>query len=578
MSSTANETTGLLEPPSPSPSQQRARAHSRTGSFVPEFVIDVVLEAQEKLEDFVTYEEFDADPEHVLEEAAGDGTVQLDDMDSAEAEEWVEHYIHPEDPMDPFTHTHEKLGVLPLAIIVFYNVSGGPFGVETSVRSGGNFFALLGFLVMPIIWSTAEALMTAEMGTAYPEASGGVAWVEEAFGPSWGWMSGYLGWIAGATDNAIYPVLFLDYLLSAMHKSEDSVNPFLRFFFLSLASILLGYINWKGLPLVGKMSTWICLIAMSPFLIMMIIGAPKVNTDRWFDTSSGDIQEAEAATDDDVSGGFFPDANFLGVLWRPFLNNLFWNLNSFDAAGSFAGEIDNPGTMFPRAMFWGVILVAAGYFFPLLIAIGATDYHRSEWTDGFLAQVTAEIGGPWLGAWTVFAAAISNIALFQAELSADAFQLMGMADRGHIPKIFSKRSKHGTPTNGIILGTAVIVVMGTSNFDQLIEMLNFNYALSLLMEYCAFIKLRISQPEKERPYRIPLNTFGCILLITPTIVVTLLLLGLATYTTYIFVVCTNIIGLLVYYGKVRSERARAAEEVGGKSIETAPTAMASIPE
>lgn len=102
--------------------------------------------------------------------------------------------------------------------------------------------------------------MTAELGTAYPEASGGVAWVEEAFGTTAGWMSGYLGWIAGATDNAIYPVLFLDYLLAVMHKGADDVNPILRFFFLSIASCLLGYINWKGLPLVGKMSTWICLM------------------------------------------------------------------------------------------------------------------------------------------------------------------------------------------------------------------------------------------------------------------------------------------------------------------------------
>ena len=351
------------------------------------------------------------------------------------------------------------------------------------------------------------------------------------------------------------------------------MNPVLRFFFLSIASVILGYINWKGLPLIGKMSTWICLIAMSPFLIMMIVGAPKVNTDRWFDFPAGDVKAAEAATDDDVNGGFFPDANAFGVLWRPFLNNLFWNLNSFDAAGSFAGEIDNPGTMFPRAMLWGVLLVAAGYFFPLLVAIGATDFDRTEWTDGFLVQVATSIGGPWLGAWTVFAAAISNIALFQAELSADAFQLMGMADRGHIPKIFSKRSIHGTPTNGIILGTAVIVVMGTSNFDQLIEMLNFNYAISLLMEYCAFIKLRISQPEVERPYRIPLNTFGCVLLFTPTFIVILLVLGLATYTTYIFVLCTNVVGLLVFYGKTRSEYSREELE---KSVHIIP--METIPE
>ena len=97
-------------------------------------------------------------------------------------------------------------------------------------------------------------------------------------------------------------------------------------------------------------------------------------------------------------------------------------------------------------MFIGVILVTAGYFLPLLIAIGATDYSRSDWTDGFLAQVATDIGGPWLGAATVFAAAISNISLFQAELSAETFQLMGMADRGHVPKFLGKRSRYGTPT------------------------------------------------------------------------------------------------------------------------------------
>jgi len=86
-----------------------------------------------------------------------------------------------------------------MAVLIFYSVSGGPFGIETTVRAGGNFYALLGFLVMPLVWSLQEALMTAELGTAFPEASGGVAWVEEAFGHGAGWMSGYLNWVAGAT-------------------------------------------------------------------------------------------------------------------------------------------------------------------------------------------------------------------------------------------------------------------------------------------------------------------------------------------------------------------------------------------
>lgn len=84
----------------------------------------------------------------------------------------------------------KKLGVLPLSVLVFYSVSGGPFGVESAVRSGGNFYCLLGFLAMPIVWSLPEAWITAELGTAFPEAAGGVAWVEEAFGEKAGFMSG----------------------------------------------------------------------------------------------------------------------------------------------------------------------------------------------------------------------------------------------------------------------------------------------------------------------------------------------------------------------------------------------------
>ena len=541
--------------------------HARNSSLVPNFVFtsidninEAIVDAQEQMEDLadelLTFEPLDE--EAVIIQAEEDGYLELETVATAEdREDIIEEYLHPDDPMDPFV-TQEKLGVLPLAVLVFYNVSGGPFGIEQSVRSGGNFYALLGFLVLPFVWSCQEALMTAELGTTFPEASGGVAWVEEAFGPSVGWMAGYLGWIAGATDNAIYPVLFLDYLLQAIHQNPDDINPVFRFCTLSVASILLGYVNWRGLPVVGKMSTWICFVAMSPFIVLILAGASKVEPSRWFEMP-GDITDPAAAviieaTDDDAGGGFFPNATLGGVLWRPFLNNLFWNLNSFDAAGSFAGEVENSATLFPRAMLWGVVMVMTGYFFPLLVAIGASDSTREEWVDGYLARVTGQVIGPWLGAWTVFAAGISNIALFQAELSADAFQLMGMADRGHLPKLFSRRSRHGTPTNGIILGTAVIVVLGVSDFESLIEMLNFNYAIALLLEYCSFIKLRISKPNVERPYKIPLGTVGCAILFAPSILLTLLVLSLATYATYAFVLAVNVVGFLVLWAKNHSER------------------------
>lgn len=38
----------------------------------------------------------------------------------------------------------KKLGLAALTVLIFYEVSGGPFGIEDIVRAGGPFFALTG--------------------------------------------------------------------------------------------------------------------------------------------------------------------------------------------------------------------------------------------------------------------------------------------------------------------------------------------------------------------------------------------------------------------------------------------------
>jgi amino acid transporter len=336
--------------------------------------------------------------------------------------------------------------------------------------------------------------------------------------------------------------MILDYILQVMSLNIHAAT---RFFLLAGTSIALAYVNWLGLALVGNMSMVVCFISMSPFLILVVVGAFQCDPSRWL-TMPQNYTEVMEYTDDDITGGFLPNALLGGILWRPFLNNLFWNLNSFDSAASWSADVDDIGKTLPRAMGWAFVMMFASYILPLLVVMGASDAVQSDWEDGYLAKAAEDIGGPWLGGWTVMAAAISNIALFQAELSADAFQLMGMAERGHVPKIFAHRSRHGTPTYGILLGTCVIVIMGTANLDALIEMLNFNYAIALLMEYAAFIKLRISQPDRPRPYRVPLNTFGCFVCILPTIFFIVLVMVLADYRMYVFITVVLTVGVLAY--------------------------------
>lgn len=82
----------------------------------------------------------------------------------------------------------KKLGVLSLAVLAFYSVSGGPFGIEQIVKAaGGPFYALIGFSTL-LVWAIPEALITAELSTALPESAGSVAWVTIAYGPFWGFL------------------------------------------------------------------------------------------------------------------------------------------------------------------------------------------------------------------------------------------------------------------------------------------------------------------------------------------------------------------------------------------------------
>ena len=88
-------------------------------------------------------------------------------------------------------------------------------------------------------------------------------------------------------------------------------------------------------------------------------------------------------------------------------------------------------------------------------------------------------------------AAVSQLGQFEAEMSTDAYQLQGMAERGFIPAIFAHRSKHGTPTVAILCSSLGIMTMASFNFLQIVELLNVVYCMAELLEFVAFVWLRL---------------------------------------------------------------------------------------
>lgn len=421
-----------------------------------------------------------------------------------------------EDP--PKLENITRVSIVPLIFLIFYEVSGGPFGVEDSVQAAGPLLALLGFLLFPFIWSIPEALITAEMGTMFPENGGYVVWVSSALGPYWGFQQGWMKWLSGVIDNALYPVLFLDYLKSTV--------PFLADGFPRMAAVLvltafLTYMNYRGLAVVGWIAIMLGVFSVLPFFFMGLIAIPKLETSRWF----------------------VVDLN--NVNWGLYLNTLFWNLNYWDSVSTLAGEVENPGRTLPRALFYGLILVVLGYFFPLLIGTAAVPLDRDMWTDGYFSDIAKIVGGVWLRFWVQGASALSNMGMFLAEMSSDSFQLLGMAERGMLPTFFAKRSRYGTPIVGTIFSATGVVLLSCLSFQEIVAAENFLYCFGMIMEFIAFVKLRIEHPATSRPYKIPLGTTGSILMcILPTLLI-LVVLALATSKVIIFSLLAVFVGLLI---------------------------------
>jgi amino acid transporter len=75
--------------------------------------------------------------------------------------------------------------------------------------------------------------------------------------------------------------------------------------------------------------------------------------------------------------------------------------------------------------------------------------------------------------------------------------IAGMAERGFLPAVMARRSRHGTASYAISILVFITIVLGTLSFESLVELVNINYAIAVLIYFASFIKLRISCPNSK---------------------------------------------------------------------------------
>lgn len=386
------------------------------------------------------------------------------------------------------TTKSKKLTLIPLIFLIYFEVAGGPYGEEPAVKAAGPLYALLGFLIFPFIWSVPEALITAELSTAFPGDGGFVIWADRAFGPFFGSLMGSWKFLSGVINIAAFPVMCIDYLKKVIHPLESGWP---RSLAIMVSTCILSFLNFTGLTIVGYVAVLLGLVSLSPFIIMSLVAIPKIKPHRWLSSGQKGLRRD----------------------WNLFFNTLFWNLNFWDNVSTLAGEVDRPQKTFPVALLVAVIFTCVAYLIPLFAVIGAVNVDQSQWDSGFHAIAAEMIAGKWLKIWLEFGAVLSAIGLFEAQLSSSAYQILGMADLGFLPKFFGLRSKKfNTPWVGILVSTLITLGVSYMDFESIVASANFLYSLGMLLEFAAFIWLRMKKPQLKRPYRVPMKLPGLVIM------------------------------------------------------------------
>lgn len=254
-----------------------------------------------------------------------------------------------------------SVGVIQLACITFFTVAGGPYGFEDTVGAAGGQWTLVGLLVVPFLWSIPLALLTAELSSMIPEAGGHIIWVDKAFGQFISFQNGIWSFYTSALDNALYPVMFCDYLEEALYPGSEQQLPRLYSYAIKLALVaVITYLNILGVDVVGNAAVMFSVAVMAPFVVMCVIGMPQVESK---------LRGALATPREEPYD------------WGRFFAVILWNTSGFDCAGTCADEVSDPGKTYPQALMLAVAMVVCTYAVPTLVRPSVRE--DVEGRDGF---------------------------------------------------------------------------------------------------------------------------------------------------------------------------------------------------
>jgi amino acid transporter len=391
----------------------------------------------------------------------------------------------------PTTKYLKKIRPVQLIAVIFFTVSGGPYGLEPLLDYAGQHGALLILLVTPILWDVPAIFTVLELNSMMPVTGGYYKWVKYALGTRWGFYEGWWTWLYTFVDLAIYPVLFVQYASFFFPGLEVYKVPVCLTVIWASAGL-----NILGIVPVGRASLILGAIVLTPFIVLFGLA--------FYHHTGGLVIPSSS-----LKGIAFPS---LGMA----LYTVMWNCLGWDNTTTYAEEVEKPVRSYLVSMLVAFAMVIVVYFLVIWVA-QLSGINATVLTDKGFPVLGTLIGGHWLGALLALGGMASTLGIYAAVLLSVSRVPQVMSEDSLLPARINKlHSRFQTPYVSIIICSVIVSLMILWTFADLLIIDVTVYGAGLSLEYISLIKLRQSEPDTPRPFKIPLNITGlCLMLLLP---------------------------------------------------------------
>ncbi len=383
-----------------------------------------------------------------------------------------------------------QLGLISATALVISNMVGTGIFTTTGFLAGdlGSPRLVLVIWVAGALFALAGAFCYSELGINLPASGGEYVYLTRAYGPTWGFMTGWISFFAGfSAPIAAAALAFSDYLgffFPALRQDATAFTIGSGTFALKLggaqvaACSLIGVftvLNFIGVSRVAKIQNLLTAAKLLVILAFIALGL-LVGEGHW---ANFGIRAARTSTT--------PVAAQLAI-------SLFWIYvcySGWNAATYVAEELKRPERTLPMALTLGTAAVAALYIVLNVVFIYAVPLERMKGVVAIGSLAASHLFGPETAGAFSGLMALSLMATVNAMVTIGPRVYYAMAKNGAFFRMAARvHPRWHTPVFAIVCQGVCAMLMTLTPFPSLMVYIGFTLTFFAVLSVSSLFKFR----------------------------------------------------------------------------------------